>query len=74
MKLASSYMRCSSTILPSRERGIINKVKVIKRRAYGLPTFTGLRDRVLVACPLTGNTRRHPARWTSTKFSTGADK
>jgi transposase len=50
MKLALSYMRCSSTILPSRQRGIINKVKVTKRRAYGLPTFTGFRDRVLVAC------------------------
>jgi transposase len=30
--------------------GVINKVKVIKRRAYGLPTFTGFRQRVLVAC------------------------
>ena len=30
--------------------GVINKVKVIKRRAYGLPTFTGFRHRVLVAC------------------------
>jgi transposase len=30
--------------------GIINKVKVIKRRAYGLPTFTGFRQRVLIAC------------------------
>jgi transposase len=23
---------------------------VIKRRAYGLPTFNGFRDRVLLAC------------------------
>jgi transposase len=30
--------------------GVINKVKVIKRRAYGLPTFTGFRERVLLAC------------------------
>jgi transposase len=30
--------------------GVINKVKVIKRRAYGLPSFTGFRHRVLVAC------------------------
>lgn len=30
--------------------GVINKVKVIKRRAYGLPTFAGFRRRVLVAC------------------------
>jgi transposase len=30
--------------------GVINKVKVIKRRAYGLPTFDGFRDRVLLAC------------------------
>jgi len=30
--------------------GVINKVKVIKRRAYGLPTFEGFRDRVLLAC------------------------
>jgi transposase len=30
--------------------GVINKVKVIKRRAYGLPSFEGFRHRVLVAC------------------------
>jgi transposase len=30
--------------------GVINKIKVIKRRAYGLPTFEGFRRRVLVAC------------------------
>jgi transposase len=30
--------------------GIINKVKVIKRRAYGIPTFTAFRRRVLLAC------------------------
>jgi transposase len=30
--------------------GAINKIKVIKRRAYGLPTFNGFRQRVLVAC------------------------
>lgn len=30
--------------------GVINKVKVIKGRAYGLPTFTGFRERVLLAC------------------------
>jgi hypothetical protein len=29
--------------------GMINKVKVIKCRAYGLPTFEGFRERVLVA-------------------------
>ena len=30
--------------------GLINKAKVIKRRAYGLPTFSGFRARVLRAC------------------------
>jgi transposase len=30
--------------------GVINKVKVIKRRAYGLPSFQSFRHRVLVAC------------------------
>jgi transposase len=30
--------------------GVINKVKVIKRRAYGLPTFHGFRRRVVIAC------------------------
>ncbi len=30
--------------------GVINKVKVIKRRAYGLPSFASFRHRVLVAC------------------------
>jgi transposase len=30
--------------------GVINKVKVIKRRAYGLPSFDSFRSRVLVAC------------------------
>jgi len=30
--------------------GVINKAKVIKRRAYGLPTFGGFRRRVVIAC------------------------
>jgi transposase len=30
--------------------GVINKVKVIKRSAYGLPSFDSFRRRVLVAC------------------------
>jgi transposase len=30
--------------------GVISKVKVIKRRAYGLPTFAGFRRRVVIAC------------------------
>jgi transposase len=30
--------------------GVINKIKVIKRRAYGLPSFTSYRNRILVAC------------------------
>ena len=30
--------------------GVINKIKVIKRRAYGLPTFHGFRKRVVIAC------------------------
>jgi transposase len=30
--------------------GVINKVKVTRRRAYGLPTFEGFRERVLIAC------------------------
>jgi hypothetical protein len=31
-------------------RECVDKVTVIKRRAYALPTFDGLRERVLVAC------------------------
>jgi transposase len=30
--------------------GVINKVKVIKRRGYGIPTFTGFRKRIVIAC------------------------
>ena len=30
--------------------GVINKAKVIKRRAYGLPTFHGFGKRVVIAC------------------------
>ena len=30
--------------------GVINKIKVIKRRAYGLPSFVSFRRRVLIAC------------------------
>jgi transposase len=30
--------------------GVINKVKVITRRAYGLPTFASFRQRVVIAC------------------------
>jgi transposase len=30
--------------------GVISKIKVIKRRAYGLPTFEGFRQRILLAC------------------------
>jgi transposase len=30
--------------------GVINKVKVIKRRAYGIPTIAGFRKRVVIAC------------------------
>jgi Transposase len=30
--------------------GVINKVKVIKRRAYGSPTVAGFRKRVVIAC------------------------
>lgn len=30
--------------------GVINKVKVIKRRAYGLPTFNAFRQRIVIAC------------------------
>jgi transposase len=30
--------------------GVSNKIKVIKRRAYGIPTFTAFRHRVLLAC------------------------
>ncbi len=30
--------------------GVTNKIKVIKRRAYRLPTFNGFRQRLLVAC------------------------
>jgi hypothetical protein len=34
--------------------GVINKVTVIKRRAYGPPSFDGFRERVLLACDRTG--------------------
>jgi len=30
--------------------GVINKIKVIKRQAYGLPTFGGFRKGVVIAC------------------------
>jgi transposase len=30
--------------------GVINKIKVIKRRAYGLPTFNGFKQRVTIVC------------------------
>jgi transposase len=30
--------------------GITNKIKVIKRRAYGVPTFDGFRERILLCC------------------------
>lgn len=30
--------------------GVTNKIKTIKRRAYGLPTFTSFRHRILIAC------------------------
>ena len=30
--------------------GVTNKVKVIKRRAYGVPSFRSFRRRVLLAC------------------------
>ena len=30
--------------------GVINKVKVIKRRAYGIPTFDSYRKRIVIAC------------------------
>ena len=30
--------------------GVINKIKVIKRRAYGLPSFHSFRARILVTC------------------------
>ena len=31
-------------------KGVIDKVKVSKRRAFGLPTFAGFRKRVVIAC------------------------
>jgi transposase len=40
--------------------GIINKVKVIKRRAHGIPTFTAFRQRVLLACGRPGSRRLTP--------------
>jgi hypothetical protein len=40
-------------------RGVINKVQVIQHRAYGLPSFGGFRDRVLLACGC-GDHRRVP--------------
>jgi transposase len=30
--------------------GVSNKIKTIKRRAYGLPTFTNFRHRILICC------------------------
>jgi transposase len=40
--------------------GVINKVKVIKRRAYGLPTFAGFRKRIVMPAA-DRTTRRLPA-------------
>jgi transposase len=47
-----TIVRDFSRVLPPREssatsyaEGVINKVKVIKRRAYGLPSFGGFPDR-----------------------------
>ncbi|HEY6776668.1 MAG TPA: transposase, partial [Thermoleophilaceae bacterium] len=34
--------------------GVSNKIKLIKRRAHGPPSFDGLRERVLLACARTG--------------------
>jgi hypothetical protein len=51
---------------------VINKVKLIKRRAYGPPGFDGFRDRVLSACASTGP-HGAPARSTRTAFSTRLD-
>jgi transposase len=31
--------------------GVTNKIKTIKRRAYGLASFASFRDRILLACP-----------------------
>jgi transposase len=36
--------------LTATPMAVINKVKVVKRRAYGIPTFTAFRQRVLLAC------------------------
>jgi transposase len=41
---------CDEPTTNGYAEGIINKVKVIKRRAYGIPTFTAFRQRVLLAC------------------------
>jgi transposase len=30
--------------------GVTNKIKTIKRRAYGLPSFASFRERILIAC------------------------
>jgi hypothetical protein len=31
-------------------KGVVNRVKVIKRRAYGISSSTAFRDRVLLTC------------------------
>jgi transposase len=50
--------------------GVINKVKVIKRRAYGLPSFESFRHRVPRSMRLTGSSVADPARSARTHFST----
>jgi hypothetical protein len=51
--------------------GVINKVKVIKRRAHGVPTFEGLRERD--SQHAADGTTRRPRSTTRTQFSAGLD-
>ena len=46
---ATSCWPTSTSPPPTATRGVINKVKAIRRRAYGIPTFTAVRQRVLLA-------------------------
>jgi transposase len=48
--------------------GVINKIKTIKRRAYGLPSFESFRRRVLRSMRLTGSRSRSPLNRRDPRF------
>ena len=50
----AAHQRCAE--------GVNNKVKLIKRRAYGLPSFEAFRERVLLVPGRAGRSQASPAR------------